>query len=111
MDSILESVKKYIGPSALYSVFEPDLIMHINSIFFVLNQLGVGPDEPYSIAGSEETWDDFMPGMPESVKTYVGIKTRLYFDPPTNSALLNALQEQTKELEWRLNVYVDPSKQ
>lgn len=111
MDSILESVKKQIGPSASYTVFEPDLIMHINSVFFVLNELGVGPEEPYSITGSEQTWSDFMLNVPEAVKTYMGIKTRLYFDPPTNSALLNALQEQVKELEWRLNVYVDPVKE
>lgn len=108
MESILNSIKKLIGPSASYEIFEPDLIMHINTIFFTLCQLGV-TEEPFVISDGTETWDEFHADTDlESVKTYVYLKTRMYFDPPTNSALISAINEQIKELEWRLNVAVDP---
>jgi len=110
IDSILDSVKKVIGPSVSYDVFDPDLIMHINTVFFTLYQLGV-TETPFVITGSDETWDDFHSEKDlEAVKTYVGLKTRMYFDPPTNSALISAINEQTKELELRLNYEVDPGK-
>lgn len=108
IESILDSVKKMIGPSVSYDVFDPDLIMHINTAFFSLYQLGV-TDEPFVIIGSDETWSDFHSDSDlEAVKTYVGLKTRMYFDPPTNSSLISAINEQIKELEWRINVSVDP---
>ena len=108
METILESIKKLIGPSASYEIFEPDLIIHINTIFFTLCQLGV-TEEPFVISDGTETWDEFHADTDlESVKTYVYLKTRMYFDPPTNSALISAINEQIKELEWRLNVAVDP---
>ena len=108
MESILDSIKKLIGPSASYDIFDNDLIMHINSAFFILHQLGL-TEEPFTITGSDETWDEFHADTDlESVKTYIYLKTRMYFDPPTNSALISAINEQIKELEWRLNVAVDP---
>lgn len=108
MESILESIKKLIGPSASYEIFEPDLIMHINTIFFTLCQLGV-TEAPFVISGSDETWDEFHADTDlEAVKTYVYLKCRMYFDPPTNSALISAINEQIKELEVRLNYQVDP---
>ena len=111
IESILDSVKKVIGPSVSYTVFDPDLVMHINSTFFTLYQLGV-TEEPFIITGNDETWDDFHSEKDlEAVKTYITLKTRMYFDPPTNSALISAINEQIKELEWRLNVAVDPGKE
>ena len=108
METILESIKKLIGPSASYEIFEPDLIIHINTIFFTLCQLGV-TEEPFVISDGTETWDEFHADTDlEAVKTYVYLKCRMYFDPPTNSALISAINEQIKELEWRLNVAVDP---
>ena len=108
IESILDSVKKVIGPSASYEVFDPDLIIHINTLFFTLYQLGV-TEEPFVITGNEETWEDFHSGSDlEAVKTYVCLKTRMYFDPPTNSALISTINEQIKELEIRLNYEVDP---
>lgn len=108
IESILDSVKKMIGPSVSYDVFDPDLIMHINTAFFSLYQLGV-TEEPFVITGSDETWSDFHSESDlEAVKTYVGLKTRMFFDPPTNSSLISAINEQIKELEWRINVAVDP---
>lgn len=108
MESILETIKKLIGPSAQYDIFETDLIIHINSVFFTLYQLGL-TEEPFVISGDSETWEDFHADTDlEAVKTYVYLKCRMYFDPPTNSALISAINEQIKELEWRLNVAVDP---
>lgn len=108
IESILDSVKKVIGPSVSYTVFDPDLVMHINTTFFTLYQLGV-TEEPFVITGNDETWDDFHSEKDlEAVKTYVALKTRMYFDPSTNSALISAINEQIKELEVRLNYEVDP---
>lgn len=108
MESILESIRKLIGPSAQYDIFDNDLIMHINSTFFILHQLGL-TEEPFVISGSDETWEDFHADADlEAVKTYVYLKARMYFDPPTNSALISAINEQIKELEVRLNYQVDP---
>ena len=108
MESILESIRKLIGPSAQYTIFDNDLIMHINTVFFTLCQLGV-TEEPFVISGTDETWDEFHADTdPEAVKTYVYLKCRMYFDPPTNSALISAINEQIKELEVRLNYQVDP---
>ena len=109
MDSILDSIKKLLGITEEYKHFDPDIIMHINSAFFTLNQLGVGPDEPFKIEDNSDTWDDFVSGQNiEAIKSYIGLKVRTLFDPPTNSALLSAMNEQIKEFEWRLNVQVDP---
>lgn len=108
IESILESIKKLIGPSVSYDIFDADLVMHINSAFFALYQLGV-TNKPFVITGSDETWDEFYDNTDlESVKTYIYLKSRMYFDPPTNSALISAINEQIKELEWRINVAVDP---
>lgn len=108
IESILDSVKKVIGPSVSYTIFDPDLVMHINTVFFTLYQLGV-TEEPFVITGNDETWDDFRSEKDlEAVKTYVALKTRMYFDPPTNSALISAFNEKIKELEIRLNYEVDP---
>ena len=109
MDSILESIKKLLGITKEYKHFDPDIIMHINSAFFTLNQLGVGPDEPFKIEDNSDKWDDFVSGQDvEAIKSYIGLKVRTLFDPPTNSSLLSAMNEQIKEFEWRLNVQVDP---
>ena len=103
MESILDSIKQLLGPSASYPAFEPDIITHINSTFFTLHQLGVGPDTPMVISDSTTTWDAFT-GIEnlEAVKSYVYLKVKLIFDPPTNSALLNAIKENIAEYEWRL---------
>lgn len=109
-DSILLTVKKMLGIAEEYAAFDIDLIVNINSVFLTLNQLGVGPKEPYRIEGNEETWSDFLQDQREKlagVETYVYLKTRLLFDPPTNSFLVDAVQKQCDELEWRLNVQAE----
>lgn len=106
--SILTSVKKMLGIDEAYTHFDPDIITHINSAFFVLNQLGVGPDEPFIIEDATSDWSDFTENDVELVKTYVYSYVRRIFDPPSNSSHLNALKDDMKEMEWRLNVAVDP---
>ena len=105
-ESILENIKKLLGIATTYTVFDQDLLIHINSVFMILRQLGVGPKEGYKITGPLNVWSEFSSDdrFIESVKTYVYLKVRLYFDPPQNSSLMQAIQSQINELEWRLNV-------
>lgn len=110
MDSILTSVKKMLGITEDYEHFDADLIMHINSVFMILTQLGVGPSEGFSIEGESDTWDDFIStgSNLEAVKSYVYLKVKLLFDPPLSSAVMESMNRMISELEWRLNVSVDP---
>ncbi len=109
MDSILTSIKKLLGIAEEYEHFDSDLIMHINSVFMVLNQLGVGPAEGFSITDKTGAWEDFTKNdtLTQSVKSYVYLKVRLLFDPPSSSAVLESINRQISELEWRLNLSVD----
>ena len=105
MDSILNSIKKLMGISADYEAFDIDLIVHINSVFMILNQLGIGPDEPFTISDSTSLWTDFVTRQDlELIKSYVYLKVRLMFDPPLNSAVLSSMEKQVDQYEWRLNV-------
>lgn len=106
-ESILLSVKDALGIETGVEVWDPELIMFINAVFVTLHQIGVGPDEPYSITGSSETWADF--GGDEAglgaIQAYTYLKVRLLFDPPTTTTMFNALSDVAKEYEWRLNVH------
>lgn len=108
-DSILKSVKKLLGLADDYTVFDMDVILHINSVFATLQQLGVGPDEAFFIEDGSATWDQFLGDIKNinSVKTYVYLRVRLLFDPPTTSFAISAMQEQVREHEWRLKVAAD----
>ena len=112
MESILTSIKKLLGIDEEYEHFDPDIIMHINSVFMILNQLGVGPSEGFSIQDSKSVWSDFMPpgSNLEAVKTYMHLKVKLLFDPPSSSAVMDAINRTIAELEWRLNVASDELK-
>lgn len=109
-NSILNSTKKVLGLDPAYTVFDQDIIMHINAAFSILQQLGVGPVEGFMIEDDVAVWDDFIliEGSEPSkslVKTYVQLKARMLFDPPTTSFLIEAMNNQIKEYEWRLNVF------
>lgn len=106
MENILTSIKKLLGIEEDYVHFDPDIIMHINSVFMILNQLGVGPPEGFRIEDDLTTWSDYTNDklLYESVKTYIYLKVRLLFDPPASSSLIEAMNRQISELEWRLNV-------
>jgi hypothetical protein len=110
MESILTSVKKLLGIDKDYTHFDNDLIMHINSVFMVLTQLGVGPSEGFAISDANTMWSDFIGEDDknfQAIKTYVYMKVRLMFDPPLSSAVLDSMSRTICELEWRLNVQVD----
>lgn len=106
-DSILNSVKKILGVAADYDAFDTDIIIHINSVFSTLNQLGLGPTDGFMIEDDSAVWEDFLLGdmRLNHVKTYTYLRVRVLFDPPTTGFTLTALQEQIKELEWRLSVF------
>lgn len=107
--SILETIKKLLGIDPSYNQFDTDVIMGINSAFMSLNQLGVGPDTCFSISGSTKTWGDFFGERIDldGVKMYIYLKVRLSFDPPQNSFLVESINKEISELEWRLNVQAD----
>lgn len=105
-DSILTSIKKLLGITEECIDFDADIIMHINSVLMILTQLGVGPSEGFFIEDKNDYWDDFLEDIEqlESVKTYVYLKVRLIFDPPSSSAAIESFNRTISELEWRLNV-------
>lgn len=110
MESILTSIKKLLGITEEHDHFDPDLIMHINSVFMILTQLGVGPSEGFRIEDDTATWDEFIPEDQnlELVKSYMHLKVKLLFDPPLSSAVIESMKQMINEFEWRLNVAVDP---
>lgn len=108
-ESILSSIKKQLGVHEEYKHFDDDLIFHINSVFSILTQLGVGPEKGFSISGAEDVWEDFIDEERlEMMKSYIALKVRLIFDPPANSVVKESIQSAINEFEWRLNVAVDP---
>lgn len=123
--SILTDVKKVLGLDASYTAFDLDIIMHINTAFATLNQLGIGPADGFMIEDDSAMWDDFLDPDADNpsaiklklnnVKTYVSLRVRMIFDPPTTAFVLAAYQKQIEELEWRINVvreevaWVDPN--
>lgn len=108
--SILESVKKDIGASEWDDAFDDTLIRHINSVFMILNQLGVGPSGGYKITSKDDTWDEYdTNGLDvEAIKTYVYKKVKIMFDPSQSSFVNESDKAICNEFEWRLNVAVDP---
>lgn len=111
MESILTSVKKLLGIDETYTHFDSDIIMHINSVLMILTQLGVGPEEGFMIEDDTSTWQDFIPEITaaklELVKSYIYLRVRLLFDPPLSGSVVESINRQIAEFEWRLNVAVD----
>lgn len=109
---ILADLRKSSGTTFDYDeYFDSQLIMHANTLFALLIQVGVGPEEGFKVEGEDTTWDDYYakcknPEDPKirMVESYICIKTRILFDPPTNPTVLQSLNDTAKELEWRLNV-------
>lgn len=111
MESILTSIKKLLGITEEYEHFDIDIIMHINSAFSVLTQLGVGPKEGFHIEDDSTEWSEFLfeDTRLEMVKTYIYLKVRLAFDSTNlSSAVIESINRQINELEWRINIVVDP---
>ena len=108
--SILTSIKKLLGIAEEDTSFDQDIIMHINTVFAILAQLGVGPANGFSIEDDSAIWEDYLGNATnlELVKSYVYMKVRSMFDPPTSSILADAMNKNISELEWRINTTVDP---
>ena len=106
MESILTSIKKLLGIPEDDESFDTDIIIHINSVFMILNQLGVGPTKGFKICNKEDVWDDYIADevTVELVKSYVYLKVRLLFDPPSTSSVMDSINRQISEFEWRLNI-------
>lgn len=105
--SILTSTKKILGIAEDYTVWDLDIITHINSAFSTLTQLGVGPAVGFAIEDKTTNWEDFIGDdlQLNSVRTYIFLRVKLLFDPPTTSYAITAAQDQIEQLEWRLNVH------
>ena len=108
--SILTSIKKLLGIAEEDTSFDQDIIMHINTVFAILSQLGVGPANGFSIEDDSAIWEDYLGNATnlELVKSYIYMKVRSMFDPPTSSILADAMNKNIGELEWRINTMVDP---
>lgn len=106
MDSILNSIKKILSIDPSYKAFDTDIVFHINSVFATLNQLGIGPEAGFMIEDDTTTWDAFLNNdlKLNFVKQYVYLKVRMIFDPPQTSFVLEAMNRQAEQLEWRISV-------
>lgn len=105
MDSILISIKKLLGIQPEYKSFDHDIIIHINTVFMILNQMGVGPEEGFSIMDDTTTWSEYCATKNENaVRTFIYLKVRLLFDPPTSTVLVDSINRLLAELEWRLHL-------
>ena len=103
MESILTSIKKLLGIQAEYTAFDQDLIIHINTAFAVLNQLNIGPPHGFAIEDDATTWDEYITSCNLTmVRSYIYMKVRLMFDPPTSGILVESMKGMISELEWRL---------
>lgn len=104
--SILDSIKKLLGLESDYHAFDQDIILHINSVFSLLNQIGASPLEGVTISDNTAPWGMYLGNRTDVnlVKTYMYLKVRLWFDPPSTSYALTSMESQVKELEWRLSI-------
>lgn len=105
MESILNTIKKLIGYDEAVTQFDQDMILFINSVIATLREIGIGPSEGFVVADASTTWSDYLGDskLLEQVKMYIYLKTRLVFDPPNTSFVLESIKEMIKECEWRLN--------
>lgn len=106
--SILDSIKKNLGIVPEYTAFDDQIILDINAAFSTLHQLGFGPDEGFEITGIDEFWSDIIEEPRFNfVKSYVCMKVRVMFDPPTSSYALDSLNKQIAEYEWRIKSEIE----
>lgn len=103
--SILDGTKNALGIESDYQAYDSDIMMHINSVFAILHQLGIGPDEGFEISDASTTWDDYLfdDMLLNQVPTYMYLRVRMLFDPPSTSFHLDAMKEQIQMFEWRIN--------
>lgn len=111
-DSILMTIRKLVCGDPYADHFDTDLLVHINACFSILNQLGVGPESGFVVTDETQSWSSYVADnrILNMVKTYVTLKVKKIFDPPLTSSVLEAMDKEINQLEWRLNVAVDPVK-
>ena len=111
-DSILMTIRKLVCGDPYADHFDTDLLVHINACFSILNQLGVGPESGFVVTDETQSWSSYVADNRtlNMVKTYVTLKVKKIFDPPLTSSVLEAMDKEISQLEWRLNVAVDPVK-
>lgn len=111
-DSILMTIRKLVCGDPYADHFDTDLLVHINACFSILNQLGVGPENGFVVTDDTQSWSSYIADkyILNMVKTYVTLKVKKIFDPPLTSSVLEAMDKEISQLEWRLNVAVDPVK-
>lgn len=111
-DSILMTIRKLVCGNPYADHFDTDLLVHINACFSILNQLGVGPENGFVVTDETQSWSSYIADnyILNMVKTYVTLKVKKIFDPPLTSSVLEAMDKEISQLEWRLNVAVDPVK-
>ena len=111
-DSILMTIRKLVCGNPYADHFDTDLLVHINACFSILNQLGVGPENGFVVTDETQSWSSYIADnyILNMVKTYVMLKVKKIFDPPLTSSVLEAMDKEISQLEWRLNVAVDPIK-
>lgn len=111
-DSILMTIRKLVCGDPYADHFDTDLLVHINACFSILNQLGVGPENGFVVTDETQSWSSYVADNRtlNMVKTYVTLKVKKIFDPPLTSSVLEAMDKEITQLEWRLNVAVDPVK-
>ena len=107
MENILTAIKKQLGIEEAVINFDPQIMMGINMALSALTQIGIGPTFGFSLQTGNEKWTDYISDLDTNpkfinVQPYIYCKTKILFDPPANQTLLNALQRQADELEWRL---------
>lgn len=109
-ESILDSIKNMLGINEEDTNFDRELIIYINGALMIMSQLGVGTDG-YLISGRDDTWEDFMGDREdlELVKSAVYLRVRLIFDPPQNSFLVDAINKQIVEYDWRIEINHKPA--
>lgn len=111
-DSILQSIKDAASVSSEDTTFDQELILHINSVFMAMRQMGIGPNVPFFITDASTTWSEFTTdmGILPTIKAYVALRVRAIFDPPTSSSLSSAIDNKIAEFEWRLGIECDTYK-
>lgn len=105
MSSILEDIKKALSLPAENKEFDREIILFINSAFATLGQLGIGPEGGFVIFDNSSQWEDFDSNLNLiDLRSYIYLKVRMIFDPPSIGILSSSFESQIRELEWRLSV-------
>lgn len=113
VESILTSIKLLLGITEDYEHFDNQIVVHINSVLMILTQLGVGPPDGFIVKDKSDTWNEFIPDGKnlELVKSYIHLKVKLLFDPPSSSVVMESTNRMINEFEWRLNAAAESKMQ